>query len=89
MTELRIRDAVTKIQQESLKLHVQAEHAQAEITRLGGMIGEREVVIKSQKQIIDDLEKSKTRGEQNARLQLHPEGRERPNDGCATEINVD
>ena len=47
----------------ALKLHVQAEHAQAEITRLGGIIGERKVAIRSQKQIIDDLEKSKVRGE--------------------------
>ena len=54
--ENRIREEVNKIQQEHFKLHVQAEHAQAEIARLGGMIEEREVVIKSQKRTIDDLE---------------------------------
>ena len=54
--ENRIREEANKIQQEHFKLHVQAEHAQAEIARLGGMIEEREVVIKSQKRTIDDLE---------------------------------
>ena len=47
--ENRIREEVNKIQQERLKLHVQAEHAQAEIARLGGIIEEREAVIMSQK----------------------------------------
>ena len=44
-----------------MNLHVQAEHAQAEIAKLGGMIGEREVVIKNQKRTIDELEKSRVR----------------------------
>ena len=51
MAESHIRDEVTKIQQESLKLHIQAGHAQAEITRLCEMIGERDTVIMNQKTV--------------------------------------
>ena len=50
--ENRIREEANKIQQEHFKLHVQAEHAQAEIARLGGMIEEREVVIKKSEQLM-------------------------------------
>ena len=59
MTETHIRDEVTKIQQESLMLLIQTEHAQAETTRLAVMIGEREAVIMNHKQLINELERSK------------------------------
>ena len=62
MAENHIRDEATKIQQENLKLRIQTEHAQAEITRLGVLIGERDTVIMKQKQLIGELEKSKTDG---------------------------
>ena len=41
MAESHIR----KIQQENVKLRIQTEHAQAEITRLGVLIGERDTAI--------------------------------------------
>ena len=62
MTESHIRDEVAKIHQENLKLRIQTEHAQAEITRLGVLIGERDTVIMKQKQLIGGLEKTKTDG---------------------------
>ena len=60
VAQSHIRDEVTKIQQENLKFRIQTEHAQAEITRLGVLTGERDTVIMKQKQLIGELEKSKT-----------------------------
>ena len=62
MADSHLRGEVTKVQQENLKLRTQAEHAQAEITRLGMVIGECNTVIARQQQLIGELEKSKTDG---------------------------
>ena len=59
VVENRIREEVSEMQQDNLRLRSHAEQAQAEIIRLNVVIKECDTVITKQKQLIGDLEKSK------------------------------
>ena len=59
VAENQIREEVSKLQQENLRLRIHAEQAQAEIIRLNVVIKECDTVIAKQKQLIGDLESQK------------------------------